>query len=429
MDSTLTSYRAALDYLFARTAGGVKFGLERTEALLAALKSPERRFEPIHIAGTNGKGSSAAIAEAVLRAKSLHVGKYTSPHLVDFRERIVVDGRAIPAAAVVEFVERWTPLVEEIGATFFEATTAMAFDWFARSEADVVVIEAGLGGRLDATNVMIPRASGVTSIGLDHTEYLGTTLEEIAGEKAGVFKPGVPAVIGEQDPEIAALLAERARSAGARAAVVVANEYLISDVRVGPRGTSFTLEAHDEQRRMRTSLVGAHQARNVAFATALLRAAGGEFAVRLSDVAPAITRLEVPGRFQRNAPYIFDVAHNVNGAEVLAETLAAVAPRRPIAVVFCALKDKDWRGMIGRLSTVVDRFILTNAPSAPADRVWDIDEAAAFLAGTAVEADPVPSLDLALAHAHKVAKTVLITGSFHTVGDAMARLQVSPVPG
>jgi dihydrofolate synthase/folylpolyglutamate synthase len=215
VERTLTSYRAALEYLFARTGGGFKFGLERTAALLTALGNPQRRFAAVHIAGTNGKGSSAAVAEAVLRAKGLRVGKYTSPHLVDFRERILVDGRPIFSRAVSDFVERWTPLVEEVGATFFEATTAMAFDWFARAEVDVAVVEAGLGGRLDATNVLTPRAAGVTSIGLDHTEYLGETFEAIADEKAGIFKRGVPAVIGEPEPAIAGRLAGRARAAGA----------------------------------------------------------------------------------------------------------------------------------------------------------------------------------------------------------------------
>ncbi|MDQ3949033.1 MAG: bifunctional folylpolyglutamate synthase/dihydrofolate synthase [Gemmatimonadota bacterium] len=429
MGGTLTSYRAALDYLFARTGGGVKFGLERMEALLAALRTPQRRYASVHIAGTNGKGSSAAIAESLLRAKGLRVGKYTSPHLVDFGERIVVDGRPIPPAAVADFVERWTPLVEEVGATFFEATTAMAFDWFARSDADVAVVEVGLGGRLDATNVILPRAAGVTSIGYDHTEYLGTTLEAIAVEKAGIFKPGVPAVIGDSNPGIASLLAERAREAGASDIVVVADAMPPGDIRVGPRGTSFTLEANGERQRMRTTLAGPHQARNVAFTVALLRAAGGEFATCLDDVASVLPGIRVPGRFQRVGSFIFDVAHNATGAEVLADTLAAVAPRRPIAAVFCVLRDKDWRGMIGQLALHVDRFVLTEAPTVPASRAWDLAEVAAFLGGTGIEADTVPRFDEALAHARKIGKTVLVTGSFHTVGDAMARLQVSPLAG
>jgi dihydrofolate synthase / folylpolyglutamate synthase len=429
VDGTLTSYRAALDYLFARTGGGFKFGLERIEALLSALQAPQRRYASLHIGGTNGKGSSAAIAEALLRAKGLRVGKYTSPHLVDFGERIIVDGQPISPGAVAEFVDRWTPLVEEVGATFFEATTAMALDWFARSEADVAVVEVGLGGRLDATNVLRPRAAGVTSIGYDHMEYLGSTLDSIALEKAGIFKPGVPAVIGESDPNIAGLLAERARMVRASDVIVVADEMPPRDIRVGRRGTSFTLQASGETRRLHTRLTGPHQARNAAFTVALLRSAGGELAPRLEDVASVLPEIRVPGRFQRVGAYIFDVAHNTSGAEVLAEALAAVAPERPLVVVFCVLRDKDWRGMARYLAPHVDRFVLTAAPTVPASRAWDLEEVTAFFHDAGIESDCVPGFDEAVNHAHQIAKTVLVTGSFHTVGDAMARLQVSPLAG
>jgi len=429
VDGTLTSYRAALDYLFARTGGGFKFGLERMEALLAALQRPQRHYASLHIAGTNGKGSSAAIAEALLRTKGLRVGKYTSPHLVDFGERILVDGRPIPPSAVADFIERWTPLVEEVGATFFEATTAMALDWFARSEADVAIVEVGLGGRLDATNIIEPRAAGVTSIGFDHMEYLGDTLEAIAGEKAGIFKPDVPAVIGERDPAIANLLADRARAIGASNVVVVGETLAPADIHVGAHGTSFTLDANGSRRRMRTTLAGPHQARNVAFTVALLQAAGGEFAIQLDDVESVIASIRLPGRFHRVGRFIFDVAHNASGAAVLADTLSAVAPRRPVVAVLCVLRDKDWRGMIGHLAPHVDRFVITEAPTVPASRAWDVEDVAAFVLGSGIEAEVVRSFDQALAHARKIGKTVLVTGSFHTVGDAMARLQVSPLAG
>jgi dihydrofolate synthase / folylpolyglutamate synthase len=429
VDSTLTSYRAALDYLFARTGGGFKFGLDRTQALLSALRSPQRNFASLHIAGTNGKGSTAAVAEAVLRARGLRVGKFTSPHLVDFRERMVVDGRPIPAAAITEFVDRWTPVVEDLGATFFEATTAMAFDWFSRSKADVAVIEAGLGGRLDATNVITPRAAGVTSIGFDHTEYLGSTLQEIAWEKAGIFKQGVPAVIGETDPAISNLLAERAHAVGASNVVVIHDAMPPRDVRVGPHGTSFVLEWEGQRQRMTTSLIGAHQARNAACASALVRAAGGELAPTLDEIALALRDVRVAGRFQRSGAYIFDVAHNASGAEVLAETLAAVEPPRPTAALFCALRDKDWRAMVLRLAPHVDHFVMTATPTAPTSRAWDLDEVLAFCGAHGVAAEAIADFDDALARVRWLGRTMLVTGSFHTVGDAMARLQVSPLAG
>ncbi|HEY5219224.1 MAG TPA: Mur ligase family protein, partial [Gemmatimonadaceae bacterium] len=265
MDVDLTRYQDALDYLFARTTSGYKFGLERTETLLEALGNPHRDFPVLHVAGTNGKGSAVASAGALLGAKGLRVGRYTSPHLVDFRERITVGQAEIPGAEVVEFVERWTPLVEKIGATFFEATTVMAFEHFRSQRVDVALIETGLGGRLDTTNVVDPLSAGVISIGLDHTEYLGNTLEEIAYEKAGIFKPGRPAVIGEPDPHIRALLAERAVAAGASEVRVVSERARVDGLTVDARGTEFTLSALGETRRLRTPLTGVHQAANLAF--------------------------------------------------------------------------------------------------------------------------------------------------------------------
>ena len=193
MDDLLTSYSEAIQALFARTSGSIKPGLERTEELLARLGSPHRRLAAIHVAGTNGKGSVVATCEALLRARGFTVGRYTSPHLVDFRERITVNGHPISEKEVLDFLERWIPAAEEMGASFFEVTTALAFDWLARKGVDFGVIETGLGGRLDSTNVLQPRVATVTSIGLDHTDLLGDTLEAIAGEKAGIFKPGAPA--------------------------------------------------------------------------------------------------------------------------------------------------------------------------------------------------------------------------------------------
>ena len=265
MDVPLTDYLSALDYLFARTTGAFKFGLERTTTLLAELGDPHLAFPVIHIAGTNGKGSSVATAEALLRDRGLRVARYTSPHLVDFRERIVVNGEEISAQEVVDFIEEWTPAVERIGASFFEATTALAFRHFARSHIDVALVETGLGGRLDSTNVVQPIAAGVTSIGLDHTEYLGGTLEEIAREKAGIFKAGVPAVIGEADPAVRAWLARDAKAAGAAPIRIVVEETEATQFAVRDDGTRFTLRALGDERVLETPLVGRHQADNFAF--------------------------------------------------------------------------------------------------------------------------------------------------------------------
>ena len=427
----LTPYQAALDYLFARVSGGWKLGLETTRALLESMGNPHLRFPSFHIAGTNGKGSVVSMLDAMLRDAGLRVGRYTSPHLIDFRERICVDGVPIDEASVVRFTERWMPDVERLGATFFEATTCMAFDHFACEGVDVAVVEVGLGGRLDSTNVLSPLATAVTSIGLDHVQYLGDTIEQIAAEKAGIFKAGVPAAIGDGDPAVRALLARLAHAAGASEVLALGEDWVTADIVVDAGGTAFTLvdAATGHRQQLRTSLVGRHQASNAATALAMLQLAGGSYAAAATGATRALERVVIPGRFQRCGDMIFDVAHNPAGIAVLCETLDTVGAPRPLACLLTVLADKDWRTMITLLAAHVDRFVLTAPPSVPSERAWALDEAVAFARGNGWLAEAEPDFDRALAAARDGAEATLITGSFHTVGDAMARLQVSPLSG
>ena len=429
MDDLLTSYREAIESLFARTTGGIKPGLERTNELLARLGSPHKKLTAIHVAGTNGKGSVVATCEALLRWQGFRVGRYTSPHLIDFRERITVDGRPISEEDVLEFLKRWIATAEEIGATFFEVTTALAFDWLAKQNVDVAVIETGLGGRLDSTNVLSPRVATVTSIGLDHTDLLGPTLEHIAREKAGIFKPGTPAVIGEADSHLRSFLAERASDAAADPIVIVDRDYSISDIAVTALGTSFRLRTAAGEASVTTPLIGAHQARNTTAAIASLAVMGKEFLPPLHELTLALAKVFLPGRFQRRGKIIFDVAHNPAGARTIAENLTALSPPHPRTALLAVLADKDWRGIIEELAPVIDRFLLTNAPSAPPERRWNADEVHAWAVGRGLAADFEPDLDIAIVRAQKRCGTLLVTGSFHTVGDVMSRLQVSPVAG
>jgi len=422
-----TRYTAALDYLFARVTGGWKMGLERTSELLALLGDPHRRLRAFHVAGTNGKGSVVATLDALLRARGLRVGRYTSPHLIDFRERIAVNGVPIREEDVVSFIERWTPDVERLGATFFEATTAMAFDTFVRAAVDVAVIEVGLGGRLDSTNVITPVAAAVSSIGIDHVQYLGDTLEQIAREKAGIFKPGVPAIIGEPDAKLRGYLASLARDAGSHPVLPVADLWPVSDVSVALDGTRFTIDRGYGVERLRTPLIGRHQAMNTATALAMLQSAGAPYEAAATSPGAALAGVAIAGRFQSVGPIIFDVAHNPAGCEVLCETLASVAPIRPLTCLMTALRDKDWQSMMVTLAPLVDRFVLASPPSVPADRAWVLADALAFATSHGLAVTAEPDFDRALASARDGAGTTLITGSFHTVGDAMARLQVSPL--
>ncbi len=418
----MTSYNDALDFLYARTTGAWKLGLERVEAFLGLLDNPHRDLKTVHIAGTNGKGSVCAGVEAILRARGLRVAKYTSPHLVDFRERFVVDGRPVDAAQIVEFIDRWTPEVERLGATFFEATTAMAFAFFREARVDVAVIETGLGGRLDATNVIRPLAAGVTNIGIDHVEYLGATRELIAAEKAGIFKPGVPAVIGETEGAIATQLERLAVAHGATPVIraLVAGEP--RSVAVDATGTAFTLHGVP----WRTPLVGAHQAANAAMALGVVAALPAEFHASQEQARDGLMRTSLPGRFHRAGKYLFDVAHNPAGALVLADTLRAVALPKPVVAVLSVLSDKDWRGIMDALAPVVDRFVLTVAPTSPPTRTWSLPDPVAYARERGWKAAVHRDFDRALVRGAEMGATVLVTGSFHTVGDAMARLEVSP---
>ena len=418
----MKTYGDALDFLFARTTGIWKLGLERVEAFLHTLGDPQHRIATIHVAGTNGKGSVCATLEAVLRAKGLRVAKYTSPHLVDFRERFVINGKPVEPDRIVDFVEKWTPEVERLGATFFEATTAMAFEFFAEAGVDVAVIETGLGGRLDATNVIRPLVAAVTTIAIDHVEYLGVTREEIAFEKAGIFKRGVPAVIGEPEVAIRSLLKLHAASHGAVPIDVVYEKGAPTSIRVTPEGTKFTLGG----RSWRTPLLGAHQAANATVALAVLDQLPPELRPDAAALEHGLSRVQLPGRFQRWGRYVFDVAHNPDAAGTLARTLTAVAPPRPVVALLSVLADKDWRGIMSGLGPVVDRFVLTHAPTAPASRTWTIPEPLAFARANGWQAEVSRDFDRALELAAEGNGTVLVTGSFHTVGDAMARLEVTP---
>ena len=430
MGLPLSDYRAAVDALFARTAGGVKPGLERTEALLEAVGAPHRRLRAFHVAGTNGKGSVCATLDYLLRAHGYRVGRYTSPHLVDFRERIVIDGRPIGEDAVAAWLTEHEALIEQLGATFFEATTALAFDWFAKAGVDVAVIETGLGGRLDSTNVLPhPIAAVVTSIGLDHTDILGTSVEQIAFEKAGIFKRGAPAIIGERDPAIAGRLVDLARERGADPVLVVGIDWQLSGVEVREGVTTFMLGAAGESQRFETPLLGDHQAYNAALAIVTLLAAGPEWTPSSGDTAAGLRALRLPGRFQRIGHMIFDVAHNPAGAGVLARTLEQLGAERPVTTLLAVLSDKDWKGMMRELARVTDRFVLTTAPTAPPNRVWDLAAAIEEARAAGYPAEAEPDFARAVEMVRRAEGTVVITGSFHTVGDAMACLQVDPLAG
>ncbi len=398
--------------------------------MLDALGAPHRAVPVFHVAGTNGKGSTCATLDALLRAGGHRVGRYTSPHLVDFRERILVQGVPAGEDEILAWLDRHRALIDRTGATFFEVTTVMAFDLLARADVDVSVIEVGLGGRLDATNVVDPVAAGITGIGWDHMEFLGTTLGQIAAEKAGIAKPSRPCVLGEPDPAIAAVLHAHAEARGASPVIPTRSAWRVQDITVDADGTRFTAAPRGEPAvAWHTPLLGAHQARNAITALAMLDAAGDRWRLERDVAARALGTVRLAGRFQRTGPWLFDVAHNAEGAATVVQSLRASAPPSPVGAVICVLRDKDWPRMLGALLPHLDHCWLTEAPTAPPGRRWDLAEAgrAAHAVGSRATVVSEPSLAAALAAAHASCATVLVTGSFHTVGDAMAALGIDPL--
>jgi dihydrofolate synthase/folylpolyglutamate synthase len=401
------SYDAALEFLFPRVTT-IKFGLETTRALLGELGNPHQLFPVLHVGGTNGKGSVSALVASALSAAGWRVGLYTSPHLISFRERMVVGGVPITEGAVAMWTERLRPLIVRRRATFFEATTAIALADFAARGVEIAVAEVGLGGRLDSTNVIQPAVSGVTRIARDHMKYLGNTLEAIAREKAGIAKPGAPFIIGETDPALVEVLRAAAH------ATVKAQGGKRADVRVLPAGYRWQGPLGVE---------GPHQRRNAAVAHGFLMALPERYRPGRSQIEAGFRDTRVPGRFDRQGKWLFDVAHNPDGIEALVAAIRAANLPRPLHALVSILGDKEWAEMLVRLDEVVDRGILTIAPSA-AGRRWDTTWLRRWLKSTdrppaRGEWSLVPEFGRALEEVQQGAGTVLVTGSFHTVGDVM----------
>lgn len=369
------------------------------------LGHPERHFPAVHIGGTNGKGSTAAFAAAELAARGFRVGVYTSPHLVSVRERVVVDGVPIGEDAFAEWTSFLKPHIERLDASFFEATTAIAFADLAARGSDVAVVEVGLGGRLDSTNVITPLVSVVTKIALEHTDYLGTDLASIAREKAGIAKPGVPFVTGERDPAVLRVLREEAERRGA-------SGVWVADTRGAPNRP--------------LGLMGVHQHANAWVALAALNRLPPPFGP-VGDCWPeSFEHAYVAGRFEVRGRWIFDVAHNPDGMEVLVTTLRAHQPPRPLHALVGIRSDKEWRAMLALLAPAVDRLILTVAPSVAPDKRWLLEEVAQWSRTRPDAGRPEVVWEMDFARALDAVRdggaTMLVTGSFHTVGDALTRL-------
>ena len=411
------TYSETIDWLFSQTAvferdgaSAYKPGLETISRLCALFGNPQRRLRCVHVAGTNGKGSTASTLAAILQAAGLKVGLYTSPHLVDFRERIRVDGQMIPQQAVVDFVERWRQLGSELHPSFFELTTALAFEWFALQETDIAIIEVGLGGRLDSTNVITPLVSVITNISLDHTGLLGDTPAAIAAEKAGIIKPGVPVVVGyAPDPDVRAVFARKAAEVGSPIEFVEPIE-----ARELPDGTWLypALNIHG-------ALRGAFQPRNAATVLATLHhlppisadaiRRGFEQVEELTGLRGRMTLLEsAPQRI------LYDTGHNPGAWEYLAEELRRMD--RPLAIICGFAADKDVDTILAKMPADADYIFC--APTT--NRALPAADLQAMAKARGLKGETAETVAEALDRARRLpVSTIFIGGSNYLVGDLL----------
>lgn len=413
------TYDEAIEFLYGLRWFGAKFGLENPRRLAALAGHPEGRLRFLHVAGTNGKGSVCAFLESIYREAGYRVGLYTSPHLVRFGERIQVNRHLIPDAEVARLVQEMQPWLKTFPPdhhpTFFEVVTVMALRYFEEQRCDVVIWETGMGGRLDATNIVTPLAAVITNIHYDHQRWLGYTLGEIAREKAGILKPGVPCVTAAESPEALDVIRTTALRLGCPLYVL------------GPEAAETA-----PLDRIKLPLPGAHQRMNAALAVAAVQAVGSTLPVSEEAIERGLRRATWPGRFQRvrlptGPELILDGAHNVGAMEVLCATLETECPGVRPAFVLGVMADKDLEGIAARVAARALRVVCVPVPS---ERSADPVRLAAACRSAAPQlpVEVCASLAEALDRLREES-VVVVTGSLYLVGEALERLEGQPGGG
>ncbi|MGD0252728.1 MAG: folylpolyglutamate synthase/dihydrofolate synthase family protein [Verrucomicrobiota bacterium] len=417
------TYAQAVQFLYDLRLFGAKFGLENTFKLAALAGHPQNQLRFIHVAGTNGKGSTCAMLESIYRAAGLRTGLFTSPHLVSFRERIQVNRQLISENEVVRLVEEIQPLLKQFPAdhhpTFFEVVTVMALKFFAEQKSDLVIWETGLGGRLDATNVVTPLASVITNIAFEHQQWLGDTLEKIAAEKAGIIKPGVPVITAADEPEALKVIEEVARKQNAPLTMV--------------NGRDVALRRPDSAARCPyLPLLGEHQKINAMLALAAVEVLQNKIPVSHEAIRTGLSKVNWPGRLQLvtrplGQKLLLDGAHNVAGAKVLRAALEEHFKLAKHTLILGMLQDKDWRHICETLAPLAVRILTVPVSS---ERSADARELAAACravnptAGIAACGSLREALEKAAGD-----DFVVITGSLYLVGEALELAGLSPANG
>ncbi len=397
-----TSENAALDWLYATQSRGVKLGLENTKKLLGVLGLPKEGQKYFHVAGTNGKGSVCAFLHSLLKATGENAGLFTSPHLVHFRERIRDAERTISAAEITRGIEPLKNIVKDWdpSPTFFELTFALAMDWYRKRQRDWVVLETGMGGRLDSTNVVTPEVCVITTISLDHEHVLGNTAAKIAKEKAGIIKPGVPVITLKQQPEVMQVLAATAREREAPLTIVTT-----------------------PLRGYQIGLFGQHQLWNATLAVSAMKAAG----FRLSDtmLREGLKDVEWPGRFQRmeDDQLIIDGAHNPDAAATLVRTWQQAFPGERASLVFGSVMDKNMDAVFRTLQSIASHWHFTGFDSPRAQSAETMKQEYQKILGRELPCSAHATPEEALAAARRGDSRVLVTGSLYLIGEVMAQLR------
>jgi len=406
-------YSEAIQFLYGLRLFGAKFGLENTFKLAARAGNPQEKLRFIHVAGTNGKGSTCAMLESIYRAAGLRVGLFTSPHLVSFRERIQVNRQLIPEADIVRLVEELRMANKENEATLFEFATVMALKFFAEQKCDLVIWETGLGGRLDSTNIVTPLASVITNIALDHQQWLGDTLGKIAAEKAGIIKPGVPTVTSADEPEALGVIEKIAQEKQAPLTRVTRASCLQAGVGMAA-----------------LSLPGEHQKLNAALALATVGILQKQIAVTEEQIRAGLAGVNWPGRLQSiqkpdGKDILLDGAHNVAGAKVLREALEKSFPLAGRTLILGVLQDKDWQHICETLAPLAARIFTVPVSS---ERTADAKDLAAACGALNPSSEILACANLAEALKKSADDAfVIVTGSLYLVGEALEMLGLSPV--
>lgn len=420
------NYKEIIPYLYSLERVGIKYDLKNIRALLKSCGNPERKFKTVHIAGTNGKGSVASIVYTVLKECGICAGLYTSPHIIDFRERILVNGEMISKKFVIDFTNRNLKLIEKLKPSFFEVNTAMAFEYFAEKEVEIAVIEAGLGGRLDSTNVIMPVVSVITGIAIDHTEYLGDTIESIASEKAGIVKKNKPCIAGLAEKKALEVIKRKCRKESSRF-YYAEDLWSINSQKITDEYTEYKVSRKGQRSdfiNIEFPVPGKYQQYNIKTAFTALDIIGNEIGISFSEenIKTGIVNLKENsnffGRFQKvsdSPKAVIDVAHNVQGIKNIRENLKNCRYNN-LYIVFGMMKDKEYGKCIREIEKLDAEIILTKSGYKRAEEPEVLFSRARRKEKFSIS----ENIKAALKYLEKKAKSddmILITGSFFLVSD------------